>query len=316
MWRDRQTKLLKDEIETVLECLTGEASLFELAKESLNKVRGLAVETEHDRPWSLLSLIVCEAISGCYEHALPAAAALELFRASAEVFDDIEDRDNPDSIAARYGSAVATNVATTHLILAERAIARLKQRGIADCIVIRIMDTINSYYTISCAGQHLDLSLNQEMAVSEDTYLKIAKMKSSSTVECACYVGALLGRANQELVDKFALFGQNLGMASQIANDIQGATRGNDIVKHKVTLPIIYAITQADGEARNRLQLAFRKQPVPAIDPAQIRDLLFLTGAIHYATIKMELYKQRALDILSSAGMAGVSTERLRLFLE
>jgi len=316
MWRERQIKLLKDEIEAVLASLTGEASLFELAKESLSKVRGLAAETEHDRPWSLLSLIVCEAISGRYEHALPAAAALELFRASAEVFDDIEDGDNPDSIVARYGSAVATNVATTHLILAERAIARLKQRGVADCMVIRIMDTINSYYTVSCAGQHLDLSLNQKMAVSEDVYLKITKMKSSSTLECACCVGALLGGANQELVDKFALFGQNLGMASQIANDIQGIIHGNDIAKNKATLPIIYALTQADGEARNRLQLAFRKQPAPMNDYAPIRDLLFLTGAIHYSTIKMELYKQRALDILFNAELAEASIERLRLFLE
>jgi competence protein ComQ len=311
MWRERQSKLLKDEIEAVLAYipvyLTEEASLVELVKESLSKVRGLAAETEREIPWSLLSLIVCEANSGCYEQALPAAAALELFWAAAEVFDDIEDRDNPDSIVAKYGTAVATNIATTNVILAERAIARLKQKGVADCMVIRIMDTINSYYTVSCVGQHLDLSLIREITGSEDMYLKIAKMKSSSTVECACCVGALLGGANQELVDKFALFGQNLGIATQIANDIQGITHGNDIAKRKAALPLIYTLTQVDEEAQNH--------SADMNNSEQIRDLLFRTGAIHYATIKMELYKQQALDILLGIELDNVNTEQLRLFL-
>ena len=244
-WRKRQTKLLINEIEQVLSSLVGVASLYEVSREPLSKAKGLDAEIEHDRPWSLLPLIVCEAISGKYEHALPAATALELFRASAEVFDDIEDGDNPESIAAKYGYAVATNVATTHLILAERAITLLKWRGVADCTVVRTMDAINSYYAVACSGQHLDLSLNQEVAVSEDLYLRVANMKSASTVECACYIGALLGGANQELIDTFALFGQNLGMASQIANDIQGTTRGNDIVKHKALREILMEVEEA-----------------------------------------------------------------------
>jgi octaprenyl-diphosphate synthase len=112
------------------------------------------------------------------------------------------------------------------------------------------------------------------------------------------------------------MFGYNLGMASQIANDIQGITRGRDILKRKITLPVIYALSQADGEARHQLELTFSKQSESAPSPAQTRDLLFNTGAIHYATIKMELYKQQALDILSKAEGAGANVERLRLFLE
>ena len=141
-------------------------------------------------------------------------------------------------------------------------------------------------------------------------------MKSASQVQCACHVGALLANANQELVDIFTKYGHNLGMASQITNDIQGITRGSDIAKRKITLPVVYALTQTEGESRHQLELIFGKQSEPVWNPTQIRDLLFRTGAIHYATVKMELYKQRALDILAEAERAGVSVERLKLFLE
>ena len=317
MWQERQAEKLKDEIEALLVPLSETAGLYELVKEPLGQARrGLAAESVHDRPWPLLPLMVCEAISGHYERALPAAAALQLLMAAGDVFDDIEDADSSGSLSARYGSAVATNVATTLLILAEKAIAGLKRRNVEDHIIVSVMDAVSSFYTTACAGQHLDISIVSEMAVSEDVYLRIAGMKSASQIECACYIGALLAPANQELIDTFASFGHNLGMASQITNDTQGSIQGSDILKHKITLPIIYALTQTDGEACNELEIVFRKQSECQPDLKQIRDLLFRIGAIHYATMKMELYKQRALDSLSEAARAGARVERLNLFLD
>ncbi len=317
MWQERQAQILRDEIEAVLAPLFDIAGFYDLVKEPLTKARrGLSSNTAHSPPWPLLPLIVCEAISGHYERALPAAAALQLLTAAAEVFDDIEDADSSESLSAKYGSAVATNVATTLLILAEKAITRLKERGIEGGVIVRIMDVVNSYYTTACAGQHLDLSLNSEMSVSEDMYFRVTDMKSASQVECACHIGALLAKTNQELIKLFTKFGHDLGVASQITNDIQGVIQGSDIAKRTITLPVIYALTQADNRTRNQLRLAFRKPSELVLDTAQIRDLLFRTGAIHYTTIKMEFYKQRALDILSKAEAAGASVERLKLFLE
>jgi len=316
-YQERQAQLLRDEIDALLVPLCDSASLCDLAQEPLTKARrGLAKGTARDLPWPSLALIVCEAISGHYERALPAAAALQLFMAAGDVFDDIEDADSSDSLSARYGSAVATNVATTLLILAEKALTRLSETGVADSVIVRIMDSVNSFYTTACAGQHLDLSLAPDMAVSEEAYLRVISMKSASQVECACYIGALLATTDQELIDKFAIFGQNLGMAAQITNDIQGITHSSDIVKRNITLPVIYALTQADERARNQLELAFRRPSESVLDTAQIRDLLFHIGAIHYATVKMQLYKQRALDILSEAERAGAIVERLKPFLE
>jgi len=317
MLYERQSELLREEVEALLTLLNDAGSLYYLAKEPLTRVRrGLAGEGTHNNTWPLLPLMVCEAISGHYEHALPAAAALQLLRAAGDVFDDIEDVDSSESLSAKYGSAMATNAATTLLILAEKAIIRLEIRGLADHIIVRVIDAVNSFYTTACIGQHLDLSLTSKTSVSEDKYFKLAYMKSASTVECACYIGALLATTNQELINTFTTFGHNLGMASQIANDILGITQGSDIVKPKITLPVIYALAQTDGEEHNQLEITFGKPFECVQDPTQIKNLLFRTGAIHYAAVKMEFYKQRALDNLSEAEKAGVKVEILKSFLE
>ncbi|MGD9116878.1 MAG: polyprenyl synthetase family protein [Dehalococcoidia bacterium] len=317
MWQKRQTELLREEIEQLLVTLSDVEGLRDLTREALTQGRrGLGAEVAHGKPWSLLSLIVCEAISGSYKQALPTAAALQLLMAAGDVFDDIEDADSSESLPARYGPAIATNVATTLLSLAEKSITRLKDRGIADSVIVRVTEITNSFFMSACAGQHLDLSLSSEAAISEDDYLRVAGLKSASQVECACHIGALLAKASQELVDILARFGHNLGMAAQITNDIRGVTRGSDIPEHKMTLPVIYALTQAEGESRHQLELAFRKPFESVADPAQIRDLLFRTGAIHFATVKMESYKQLAQDNLSEIERHGASVERLKSLLE
>ena len=227
MWITRQTELLLEEIDIVLSPLSKFDDLYNLVKEPLTAIgRGVAGEASRKRPWSLLPLIVCEAVCGRYEQALPAAAARQFLLAAADVFDDVEDDDSSVSLAAKYGPAAAVNAATTLLILAEKALTRLEARGVEEHLIVRVIDTVNSFYVIACAGQHMDLFPAPDITASEDLYLKMIDMKSASQVQCACCAGALLAGASQVLVDKFSSFGHNLGMADQITNDIQGILRG------------------------------------------------------------------------------------------
>ena len=313
--------LIQNEIETILAPLSGYAGLYDLVREPLAKMRqDLSVKSVKDvdgRAWRFLPLIVCDAICGRYEHVLPVVASLELLNTAAEVFDDIEDADSAESMSAKHGSPLAINAASTLIILAESAFTRLKNRGVDSDIIVNLIATVNSYYTTTCTGQHLDLSLTSEQTVSEEVYLKVIAMKSASVVECACHTGALLAKANRDLIELFKGFGHNLGMASQIANDIKGVTSLRDIRKRKITLPAIYALSQTDGETHSLLEMAFYKPTIEFVyTPEQIRDLLFSSGAIQYAMIRMELYKQQALDILAELERADVKVEQLRLFLE
>jgi len=100
--------------------------------------------------------------------------------------------------------------------------------------------------------------LTPENSIFEETYLRIAYLKSASTVECACRAGALAAGAPEKVVDKFAKFGYNLGMMAQIANDLAGVDSGADIRKRKITLPAVYALANLDGESRLQVETGLR----------------------------------------------------------
>lgn len=316
MWQQRLTALLKDELEDNLNHLSSIENLYELVREPLTKTRrGLNADTGNDTPWTLLPLIVCEAINGKADKALPAAAAMQFLFAAADVFDDIEDADSPDSLYAKYGLAAAVSAASTLLILGERSLTRLHERGVEAEIVVQVMDTLNSYYTIACAGQHLDILLSRQLAVSEDEYLKVIAMKTSAQVECACHVGALIAGASDDLINMLIDFARNLGMASQLGNDIRGIIGGNDIVNRRHTLPVIFALAQDNGDIKDRLENMFLNRMEPIVDPAPVKDLLFQSGAMHYTTVKTEYYRQLALDALGNIEKEGVDTTLLKAFL-
>jgi geranylgeranyl pyrophosphate synthase len=317
MWREKQAKFLRNEIEAVLAYLPGDTDYRNLVREPLTRPRrGLAADCAQGIPWALLSLIVCEAISGRYEPALPVASALQFLTCAGDILDDVEYADRSDSLPVKYGRAVATNVATMHIMLAEKAITRLKERGVKDHAIIHIMDAINSFYINTCAGQHLGLSLDTGKYIPEDLYLKITSLKSASQIECACHAGVLLATENRKLIRQFSLFGHKLGMATQITNDIKGIVTGSDISRDKVSLPLVYALNQPRDESCEQLRQIFQKPERQIPDPAMIRDLLFRIGAMQYATVKMEAYKQQATDILYDVEKKKISVERLKFLLE
>ena len=311
------SKLFQNELETLLAPLSSNSGFYDLVREPLFKVwHDSGVENDYGHIWLYLPLIVCDAICGSYEHALPASVGLELLKAAAEVFDDIEDADSTESLSVKYGTSLAINVASALLILAERAFTRLRNRGVDNEIVLSLIDTVNSYYATACTGQYLDMSITPEEAFSEDVYLKVIEIKSAFAVRCACYTGALLATSNKKIIHSFTIFGHNLGMASQIANDIKGITNLKDISRRKITLPAIYALAQTNGEIHQLLATVFCKSSNEFVSPpVQIRDLLFSTGAIQYATIKMEFYKQQAANILIELEQLDVKVNQLQQFL-
>jgi geranylgeranyl pyrophosphate synthase len=310
------TRLLQGEIEGLLVSLSNNPDLYNLVREPLTVTsRGLSLSAYNERSWPILPLIVSEAICNSYEQVLPAAAAFQFLLAAGDVFDDIEDADSTDSVYAKYGLSVAVGVASTLLIVGENSLTQLRARGVGADTVVRVMEVVNSYYTQACIGQHMDLTTEVFPAESEDMYMKIIRMKSASQVECACCVGALLAGANQKLIDAFTILGHNLGMMSQIGNDIQGIVGGRDITKRKITLPVIYGLNLSDSSINGELMAIFHKHSTPVHDYESIKQLLFHIGAMHYATIKLNVYKQKAIDILLDIQESGIDIEKLRSFL-
>jgi geranylgeranyl pyrophosphate synthase len=313
VWQRMQSLALREEIEGLLGTLTDWGNLREVVGQALSESRlNVPSPVRQSRPWALLPMMVCDCLSGDFRQAVPLAAALELLKAAAEVFDDVEDADSSASLAAHHGPAIATNAGTTLVILAERALARLKEVGVSDKIAVEVFAAVNAYYARTCTGQHLDLSLPPEKRISEEMYFRIIELKTASAVECACAAAALLGTRAGVLVDLFAAFGRNLGMACQVANDIQGITTGTDTAARKITLPVIYALSQTEGETLSQFESTFIQiGGHHVLTSDKMTDLLLRTGAIQYATVKMEYYRLQAREALEKIKAAGVKVETL-----
>jgi geranylgeranyl pyrophosphate synthase len=310
-----QRELLRNEIELAISSLSKE--LRGLVSEPLTvSRRGLAVASEHEAPWILLPLITCESICGHNEEAMPLCASLQFFIAAGDVFDDVEDNDSPLSLSAKYGLAITNNIATTLLVLGEKAIARLKDKNVGDKKIVRLLDTINYYYLTACTGQHKDLLYGKEIDISEKDYLDILALKSASQIECACYTGALLATDNEDLLNIFKDFGYNLGMMAQIMNDISGIIDKKDIINKKITLPVIFALSQTEEPSLSKLERYYKDKIDNDIAPEQISDIISNSGAMYYAAVKMEYYRVLMSEAIEKAENHGIDSENLKVFLK
>jgi competence protein ComQ len=315
MWQSKQLTILREEVEAVLACIDNTGSIYRIISDGINRA-GLRKADTSNQPWCLLPMVICEGVCGRCDQAIPVAAALHFFRAAADIFDDIEDQDSPDSLSAIYGDPIAINAATTLLMLAQKAIGRSAEKGVSAETVLHLLEVINGYYIDACSGQYLDLVGFEKRIPSEQEYIEIAGKKSATTVQCACHTGVLLGDVKSRLVEVLTRFGYNLGMGFQIADDLEGIVRGSDIKTHKVTLPVIYAFTVAEGNDIKLLKQAYIEREESPLMITQIRDLLFRIGVVQYALIRIESYRQRARDVLRNAEKEGFNSQRLEPFLE
>jgi len=314
MWQEKQLKDLEAEIASVIISVSGCSSLIKLINESVSQGIQSTDSGKMTRPWSILPLVACEAVSGNYSDCLPAAAALHLLRAAAEILDDVEDADSQRSLAAMYGTALAVNTASLLIVTAEKSLAGLAQRKVSDRIIVQLVEQINRSYITACEGQHRDLSPPARGSLSEEEYLEITGMKSASVIECSCAVGALVANADRESFCKLSRLGYYMGMAAQIANDIQGIVTGKDIQKRKMTLPVIFALDHS-ADSKDLREEFFGGSTSPP-DFSLIKHILYSSGAVHYSALKLELYKQQARNTLADLEQAGISSSHLNTFLE
>ena len=313
-----EVSLLRREIESILDSLPGDLAFRDSVRRPLT-VPKRVLSPRGDVGWALLPLLVCESICGHNEVAAPAAAAVEFFKTAADVFDDIEDGDSPQSLGEIHGHAI--NVGNTLLALGQKSVVRLREKTTDPDIVAAVLAELSSSFIQACAGQWRDLSRQSEGALSEELYLNTIALKSASQLECACRIGALVAMSDEYLMGCFGSFGHNLGMAAQVTNDIQGILDAsgsrNDIYQRKKTLPVIYALTHGDNHSRITLESIYDQATQVTPDTErEAKSVLLGVGAVHYAVLIAEVFRQRALSDLRMAQAAGANVRRLKAMID
>ena len=222
-----------------------------------------------------LLLLCCEALGGDVERALPAAAAVELLHNFSLIHDDIEDgsqtRHGRRTLWTIWGLPRGVNAGDSMFVLARLALHRLGDRGYAPERVLAAFRIFDDASRRLCEGQDADLRFEACTAVPLDDYLAMIAGKTGALITASAELGALLAEAPDDLCALFRRFGQLLGRAFQIRDDIlgiwgveeqTGKSSGDDIRARKKAYPFVRAVEKADTTSRAAL-LELYAQPDP-----------------------------------------------------
>jgi geranylgeranyl diphosphate synthase type I len=259
----------------------------------------------------LLSLLACRAAGGVPERALPLAAGIQLVHDFSLIHDDIEDqgemRRGRPTVWKLWGLAQGINTGDGMLIIAHLAVHRLSEVGVPAEIALEVIRRFDETILTVCEGQYLDLSYESDLGISEADYLAMISRKTASLVAAACGLGAIVGGADAATAAAMFDFGQNLGLAFQVQDDVLGiwgdsALTGKppaaDLHRRKVSLPIIHALNGA--EQREGLAQLYAKQRTGDEDVRRMLDILEQAGARDYTEGVAAFYHKQALAALDS----------------
>ncbi len=229
------------------------------------------------------------------------AALIELLHTATLVHDDVVDESNYRrgffSINALWKNKIAVLVGD--YLLSKGLLLSLEND---DYDLLKIVS--NAVKELS-EGELLQIEKARRLDITEDVYFDIIRQKTASLIASCCAVGASSAGADKATVERARLFGEKVGMAFQIKDDLFdygtaeiGKPLGIDIKEKKMTLPLIYALQQADWLTRRRVIFNVKNNDGRKDRVQQVIEFVKQSGGLDYAISVMKRYRDEALAVL------------------
>jgi octaprenyl-diphosphate synthase len=155
-------------------------------------------------------------------------------------------------------------------------------------------------------GELLQIEKARRLDIDEKVYYDVIRQKTASLIASCCACGAASAGANDEIIEKMRLFGEKVGIAFQIKDDLfdfgtddVGKPLGIDIKEKKITLPLIYALNNASSSEKKRIINLVKNHNEEAEKVTEIISFVRNGGGMDYAKSQMEDYQNQAFAILS-----------------
>ncbi len=243
------------------------------------------------------------------------AVGLELLHTASLVHDDVVDesgeRRGQKSVNAMYDNKVAVLLGDFLLSTALLNVAQTNNQ--------KIVVYLSELGRTLAEGEIIQLSNVNNHNISEDVYYEVIKRKTAALFEACCTIGALSALGEKEtgfscptssdvesIIESARLFGQNLGIAFQIRDDIFdyyesteiGKPTGNDMAEGKLTLPVLYALNSTQNEEMINLAYKVKDRDVTPDEIATLVEFTKQNGGIDYAEKRMNEYRSLCLDFI------------------
>ncbi|PWD99723.1 polyprenyl synthetase family protein [Marinilabilia rubra] len=233
-----------------------------------------------------------------------AAGLIELLHNATLIHDDVVDetyqRRGFFSINALWRSKIAVLVGDYYL-----AMGLIRSLEEDQTEVLRI---VSKAVKAMSEGELLQIEKSRKLNITEDVYYEIIRKKTATLIAACTGAGALSSGASKETISKMHDFGENLGIAFQIRDDlldyertnISGKPTGNDLKEKKMTLPLIHVLEQQPSVKKRKILSTIRRHHKNEKKIAPIVEFVKDNGGIEYARTKMSEYRDKALEILNS----------------
>src|SRR3954470_8873219 len=232
---------------------------------------------------------------------LRAASLVELLHTATLVHDDVVDdaaeRRGFFSINALWKNKIAVLVGD--YLLSKGLLLSLDNND------FRVLQILSRAVKMMSEGELLQIEKARNLNLKEDIYYEIINGKTASLLSSACAAGAATTFKDECAIEKMQSFGQKVGMAFQIKDDLfdygnkdVGKPTGNDIQEKKLTLPLIYTLNNVDAQLRKKLIYIVKNENKNKQKVRFVIDTVQQSGGIEYATQKMFTFRDEALSIL------------------
>lgn len=250
-----------------------------------------------------LVLLSAKTLGNVNEHTYRGAVLVEMLHTATLVHDDVVDNSDTrrgfPSINAIWKNRIA-------VLMGDYLLARGLQIAV-DNNEFEFLKVITNTVKRMSEGELLQIQKIRKLNNDEDTYLKIISDKTASLFSTCTTIGAMSITNDHEIINDFKNFGEYLGIAFQIKDDIldfegtssiMGKPTGNDLRDKKLTLPIIYALKEAEkNEVKNIKNLIRGKLGSREID--SILEFVNKYKGISYANDRANEFASKAIDIIS-----------------
>lgn len=251
----------------------------------------------------MLVLLTARACGGVTESTYRAAALVELLHTATLVHDDVVDeadrRRGMFSINALWKNKVA--VLLGDFLLSRGLLLALENKE------YDLLHIVSDAVRRMSEGELLQIEKARKLDIDEATYFSIISDKTASLIAACTSCGAHSAGVDQTARDAMNRFGQELGMAFQIRDDLfdfgvkdVGKPLGIDLQEKKMTLPLIHALSRADAADRKRIMRIVRQKKKSRTDVETVAAFVQDSGGIDYARKTMHDYADRALAELET----------------
>ena len=237
------------------------------------------------------------------ESTYTAASLIELLHTATLVHDDVVDDSNIRrgffSINALWKNKVAVLVGD--FLLSKGLLLSLENDEFG------LLKIVAEATREMSEGELLQIEKARKLDISEDIYFEIIRKKTASLIASCCAAGAASVKAGPELIKKMKTFGENVGIAFQIKDDIfdyessnrAGKPNGIDIKEQKMTLPLIYLLNNSGFVEKRKIIHIVKNHNNNPDKVAGVIERVNQSGGIDYARQKMVFYHDKATEILN-----------------